>query len=331
MPRMPISYNKTKSLLFALTTFRNVSLAFIPSPNFNSLTPAAALTGTGYASRQNPLLRPIVHIRGGTIGNQVSLAAGSGDQINGENAPISSEKKASTGWNHNLPKEDSQFWTGKKELPKKYTSASDSASTQSRGTQKDRPRTGWLHNTKKEQKRSVASQTGGETKDESTTSSGNKARKLLERAMIEQKMNHRMVSPPTFHAVADGRRAVVTEHKLSVPLDRYNPPADEKSPEPMVDVYFSIVELVTKPEEEEFFLSLQGPVSGSAKREQQKRASEYKAFAGLKDAKDCILYLQVSYIQCKNHHITFIMCHTPTCICPFIGKREDLVLVLLYQ
>ncbi len=282
--RMPISCYKTKSLIFALTTFRNVSVAFNPSPFFNSLVPAVA-------SRRTPLLRPIVHIRGGTISSQISLAA-SGDEINGENTPISGEKKASTGWNHNLPKEDSQFWTGKKELPKKYSSASD-RSSQTRSSQKERVRTGWLHNTKKEQKRSVAQ--AGETKDESKDSSGNKARKMLERAMIEQKMNHRMISPPTFHAVADGRRAVVTEHKLSMPLDRYNPPADEKSPEPMVDVYFSIVELVTKPEEEAFFQSLQGPVSGSPKREQQKRASEYKAFAGLKDAKDCILYLQVSH------------------------------------
>ena len=131
---------------------------------------------------------------------------------------------------------------------------------------------------------------------EGKTNTGNTARKLLEQAMMEQKINHRIVSPPAFHAVSEGRRAVITEHKLCVPLDRSNPPADPKAKEPMVDIYFSIVELVTMPEEEAFFQSLQATTVGASaaikQREMKKRASDYKAFAKLKDAKECMLYLQ---------------------------------------
>ena len=61
-------------------------------------------------------------------------------------------------------------------------------------------------------------------------------------------------------------------------------------------VYFSIVELVTTTEEEAFFQSLQATSVGATakvrKREMNKRASDYKAFAKLKDAKDCLIYLQ---------------------------------------
>jgi len=118
---------------------------------------------------------------------------------------------------------------------------------------------------------------------------------------MDQKINHRMISPPTFHAVGEGRRAVITEHKLAVPLDRYHPPLDAKSPEPMVDIYFSVVELITTPEEEAFFQSLQAITLGSSsassstavkQREMKKRAADYKAFAKLQDAKGCFLYLQ---------------------------------------
>lgn len=225
-----------------------------------------------------------------------TLAAEKGDNINGEAPRIeksssssrNSERKPSTGWNHNLPSKDSQFWTGKKEESSGAKSTDASESSGSSGETKIK--TGWLHNKKKASSATKKS----DTKDKTAT--GNKARMLLEQAMMDQKVNHRIISPPAFHAVGDGRRVVVTEHKISVPLDRYNPPADPKDKEPMVDVYFSIVELVTTSVQESFFKSLQVSSSGASnqvkQREAKKRAADYKAFAKLQSAEECVLYLQ---------------------------------------
>lgn len=71
----------------------------------------------------------------------------------------------------------------------------------------------------------------------------------------------------------------------------------------MIDVYFSIVELVTSEEQESFFQSLQAASVGDTrtgtgatmqmkKRIMTKRASDYKSFVKLKDAKECLIYLQ---------------------------------------
>lgn len=207
---------------------------------------------------------------------------------------LAAEKKAVTGWNHKLPEKDSEFWKGQeaKELPKNNLLSAieaDQASQAQKEKKEDKPRTGWLHTKKKAP---VAKAQVGEKKADS----GNKARKLLEQAMIEQKVNHRMIAPPVFHPVSEGRRVAVTEHKISVPLDRYNPPKDPKDKEPMVDVYFSIVELISNPEEEQFFLKLQATTPGltghQKKREMMERAKQYKSFANLQDANECMLYLQ---------------------------------------
>jgi len=259
------------SLVVALA-YNSTSSAFIPS--------SVGAIRTASLTSSNP--PPILHkFRGGSILNA------SEESINGENLKgkesSAESKKASTGWNHNLPDETSPFWTGKKELPKNLVAAAQKSTDTVSG--KERAKTGWLHKT------APPKQEKGEK-----TNTGNSARKLLEQAMMEQKINHRIVSPPTFHAVSEGRRAVITEHKLCVPLDRGNPPADPKAKEPMVDIYFSIVELVTVPEEEAFFQSLQATTVGAStaikQREMKKRASDYKAFAKLKDAKECMLYLQ---------------------------------------
>jgi hypothetical protein len=220
-------------------------------------------------------------------------ASDSSENINGEasktdnssSSSSNSERKPVTGWNHNLPRQESQFWSGKKEASSGVKSTDLAEGS---GGEK-KIKTGWLHNKKKA---SAAKKSDKEAK----TDTGNKARMLLEQAMMDQKVNHRMISTPTFHAVGEGRRAVITEHKISVPLDRYNPPADPKDKEPMVDIYFSIVELVTTPAQESFFMSLQASSSGGSyqvrQREAKKRAADYKAFAKLKSAEECVLYLQ---------------------------------------
>lgn len=286
--------------IFALTTFKYFSTAFVPSAPLLLTSAASIPVKNNRQARSSGPFYSLGTIRGGSYSYSYSyspLHSTAGDEVNGEgskespssSSSSSSEKRASTGWNHNLPEEDSEFWTGKKELPKNYSSETETeteSSASKNSNSSSNFRTGWLHSNKKKK----------EVVEQENTSTGNTARKMLEKAMMDQKMNHRIVSPPTFHPVAEGRRAVITEHKIALPLDRYNPPADEKAAEPMVDVYFSIVELVSTPEQESFFQSLQATELGSTKarkqREQKKRASDYKAFAKLENADDCILYLQ---------------------------------------
>lgn len=188
------------------------------------------------------------------------------------------ESKIKTGWTHNQPK---RFSKGSSEEP----------------VEKDTLRTGWLHNKKAVEKTSskgVRNKEGDKQSD--TTTPVPNPRLLLEKAMKEQKVNHRMVSTPVFHAVGEGRRCVITEHKISVPLDRYNPPAKPLDVEPMVDVYFSIVELITSTEQEHFFMKLQQVTQGSDSkqklREQKTRAEAYKEFSKMENADDCLIYLQ---------------------------------------
>mmetsp|Transcript_12891 Transcript_12891/g.24208 ORF Transcript_12891/g.24208 Transcript_12891/m.24208 type:complete len:754 (-) Transcript_12891:120-2381(-) len=281
------------SLFLALVTFNNngVSRLFI-----SAFTPTLARglryhtnTRNFYTTVRNfPLILPLLTDK--VRSESILLASESGENINGEGFQTekssSSERKPVTGWNHNLPRKNSQFWSGKKE----DLSGSVKSTDPSEGSSGEKKiKTGWLHNKKKA---SAINKSGKENK----TDTGNKARMLLEQAMMDQKVNHRMISPPTFHAVGDGRRAVITEHIISVPLDRFNPPTDPKDKEPMVDIYFSIVELVTTPAQESFFRSLQAISSGAnnqvRQREAKKRAADYKAFAKLKNAEECVLYLQ---------------------------------------
>ena len=72
---------------------------------------------------------------------------------------------------------------------------------------------------------------------------------------MKQTVNHRIISPPTFHACGGDRRAVITEHMISVPLDRSNLPPNSigSKDDQRIDVYFSIVELIQTFEEEAFF------------------------------------------------------------------------------
>jgi len=251
--------------------------AFLPS--LNSRLGHSATSSKPFSSSS---LVDLPIIRGGS--QQTTFLQSDG--VNGEtkeganigNDPDKDNLKPQTGWNHNLPpkKESSTFW--KLEEGQESSTPKKSESTDSR--------TGWLHNTKSTKTKKEEQGESAAKKD-----SAGLARKLLEQAKMKQKLNHRIINPPAFHAVGDDRRAVITEHLLSQPLDRSNPD-DEQT----VDIYFTVVELITSPEQEAFYQSLQKTAPPSTKwarvREQQDRAEEYKSFIGLKDANECCLYLQ---------------------------------------
>ena len=185
-----------------------------------------------------------------------------------------------TGWNHNLPSEKSQFWDeasqGKMYSTEDDTSNVQEESTNDSGNENKAPtptpavRTGWLHNAEPTPQAKAISQ-----KEQQKTS---KARLMLQQAMKERDQNHRMIAPPTFHACGEGRRFVVTEHLLSVPLYRDVPRS------PRIDLFFSIVERAT----DENTAWLQELVSQSPNQ----RAKAYIKRSGLTSADDMVLYLQ---------------------------------------
>ena len=278
------NFSNASSIVLAIAsswTSSTTTSAFTASSvfalNFNSAFTTTAATSFRGGSRSHSILNASEESINGETSEEPKKESSS------KNSPKSTERP-STGWNHKLPDSTSKFWEGAKELPKNLAPETYSATSNS----KERLKTGWLHKTEKEKPKQDPNQP--------KTSSGNKARKLLEQAMLDQKKNHRIISPPTFHPVGEGRRAVITEHKLAVPFDPTNSPSDPKAPESMVDIYFSVVELVTTPEEESFFQTLQATSSGASakvkQREMTKRASDYKTYAKLKDAKECMLYLQ---------------------------------------
>jgi hypothetical protein len=186
-----------------------------------------------------------------------------------------------------LPNQTSVFWT----TPE--NDSSTQTGNESNTEEEGELRTGWLH--KKVKK--VATQKGGEDSSSKPTEGIALAQQMLREAKMKQKINHRIISPPTFHACGDGRRAVITEHFISVPVKYVNEKGEKIEDSNSIDVYFSIVDLVSTPEDESFFLSLQTRESSPTTKlaninEQQKLASAYKDFVAMKNANDCILYLQ---------------------------------------
>lgn len=171
------------------------------------------------------------------------------------------ERPRQTGWNHNTPDQDSDFWKDGPETKKQRTNS------------KVNLRTGWLHNTESPEKKATSG----------TSPSPNTARRRLELAMKEKARNHRMVVVPTFHA-GNGAQHVVTEHYLSVPLIQSE--STTSSGGDRIDVYFSILEKVTKEEDQEFFAQLQ------QETDPQQRARAYVEHAAMQDAQDMMIYLQ---------------------------------------
>ncbi|KAL7535338.1 hypothetical protein ACHAXR_006431 [Thalassiosira sp. AJA248-18] len=165
----------------------------------------------------------------------------------------------------------------------------------------DEPRTGWLHNTEPK----YYTPPGADPTNDSSPA--------MKRLLIEKMKgyrNHRLINPPAIHPCGDNRRMVVTEHKIAVPLchadlestagsatsdsittlDRvdggYN--TKESFDRHTVDVYFTIMELVSTADDEKFFSSL-----ADLTITPQQRAAIYLQRSPVNiDASRMILYLQ---------------------------------------
>ena len=254
-----------------------------------------SFTTTGKTRNHFRSLVKLHRYRGGGISSSSLHSSSSSnfsdvDGVNGsnnkKNQPKKSNAQGQTGWNHNLPSPSSSFWSSR---------GDESISKQSSSQSTKEPRTGWLHNTSPSK-----SPTSSPKNIESSSNGESKAQRRLRLEKQRVLMNHRIITPPTFHPCGAGRRAVVTEHKLSVPLVRTktnNKDDDDDSSDDRIDVFFTIVDLVTTPQQESFFLSLQQTPSPTATssvklRMQQQRAVEYVQFSSLQDADSCCLYLQ---------------------------------------
>jgi len=168
---------------------------------------------------------------------------------------LNGEGTGQTGWNHGSTGNSPDSW--KREVD------SSKVSEQPGNQGQEEQRTGWLHNTVS------PSEQNQELADKST------AQSLLQKAMKGDARNHRIISPPAVHSV-DTHRVVVTEHKISVPLD-YDGSNQER-----IDVYFTIVEKVNDEQ----------PWTALADLPPTKRAQAYVANARMENADSMVLYLQ---------------------------------------
>ena len=243
--------------------------------------------------------------------HRYASASSSGEEINGEGNPNGGNLKPRTGWTHNQPGKKSDFWRSGNDASSAGVQAqAEQSSGSSNGDQDEDedPKTGWLHNAKS--KATLAQETKAQQQLQGTntaTSGASDARQLLRREMEKKARNHRILNPPTFHAVGD-KRVVVTEHKVSLPLkhpeqssdgsegDAANllPGVNVASAGPTVDVFFTVVETIENDDDERFFahtLSLSdSPKTGPYR--QTERADLYVSHAKLSNADEMILYLQ---------------------------------------
>jgi hypothetical protein len=198
---------------------------------------------------------PLAVSRGGS-----SALFSSGDDDN--------RKVPSTGWNHNPPDPESDFW-------KKSVNGNGSSNSQSLNNKDDKKelRTGWLHNSKSKE----------DPKKEQASKGVSLAQLRLQQAMTLQQQNHRIVAPPTFHACGN-KQIVVTEHRVSVPINRQEPKTS-----PRMDLAFSIAEEVKDEAMYKWFLSLQQQSSGMTPQQQ---ATQYVTKAALQNADSMMVYLQ---------------------------------------
>lgn len=153
----------------------------------------------------------------------------------------------SSNWNHNLPDKDS---SSPAPLPTPPAEA----------------RTGWLHNTGPPK-----------AQESSNETAKSEAQLLLEQAKMQQERNHRILCPPAFHTGADSQLVAVTEHMISVPINR-------GGGSKRIDLYFSIVEIL-KDNDWQWWKSLQG-------MNPRQRATAYVAKASITNADDMMLYLE---------------------------------------
>jgi hypothetical protein len=200
-----------------------------------------------------------------------SLALYSSDRINGEGKNPDS-RRPQTGWNHNLPKDESDFWKGPR----------DEKNSASSETTRKAFRTGWLHS-------NVKPSATDSTMDRSAKGEApgtNTARRRLELAKLQRERNHRLISPPTFHACGEDRLVASTEHIISVPI--WKDGGRSQMMTQRIDVYFCVVETVVSEETRRF---LQVDLSNTTLSPNQ-RAIMYVEHLALQNADDMILYLQ---------------------------------------
>lgn len=142
----------------------------------------------------------------------------------------------------------------------------------------EEPRTGWLHNTEPK----YSSYPSSASSSDPTLSLAMK-RLLADR--MKRYRNHRIINPPAAHPCGDSNRMMVTEHKIAIPLthpdlkeaqnnqssgesnnkQRIVPveridaaffSGNEAFDEPTIDVYFTIIELLSNKQDEEHFHAL---------------------------------------------------------------------------
>ncbi|MGK3750005.1 MAG: hypothetical protein ACI8RD_002303 [Bacillariaceae sp.] len=191
-------------------------------------------------------------------------AAATSDSNNDINGKVTEGK---TGWNHKPPSESSPFWKEEETLTE---------SRQEKTTTK-KLRTGWLHNTEAVNKNKT-------TKKSATTIGGvSKAQLRLQQAMKEQRDNHRIISPGALHACGEDRQIVVTEHRLSVPVDHVNEGKESKN---RIDVAFTIVEEIKDEASRRWFESTFAIMTPS------QRAIAYVKRCAMTSAEDMFIYLQ---------------------------------------
>ena len=231
-------------------------------------TVAAILTAQTrfYSILPSTSASPRPQLSSSIVRNRLSFSMSS-DPNNTNNVENTDESEVvRTGWTHNQPKR----WTSEEAAAASTTSSSTPTTTTTE------IRTGWLHNTEapKPTTSAEAAKKNGETL----------AQRLLRLEKLKKRINHRIISSPTFHSCGGSQPMMVTEHKISVPLHRTGA-GDKNEDEETVDVFFTIAEKV-KADDEVFFKTTLSSLSPT------QRASEYVQHAGMKDAMKMILYLQ---------------------------------------
>jgi len=218
----------------------------------------------------------------GEEGEEEGAAASSNDD-DAREIDRREKKVPQTGWNHNLPSKSSGFWQSS---DSSSASSGEVPSRRSASSEGNTLRTGWLHNTEPagRQDATTAKSSGADNGGPSS----NAARQRLELAMKRQERNHR-IDAVTFHACGgadSGSVAVVTEHRLSVPLE-HGVSADKPTmAKDRVDLFFTVVEMCSTPETERFFRELASSSSP------QQRAQAYVDKSALANADKLLLYLQ---------------------------------------
>mmetsp|Transcript_17631 Transcript_17631/g.20296 ORF Transcript_17631/g.20296 Transcript_17631/m.20296 type:complete len:593 (-) Transcript_17631:85-1863(-) len=104
-----------------------------------------------------------------------------------------------------------------------------------------------------------------------------------------KELNHRLVSPPSFHACGDGRTVVVTEHRISVLTHRSNNGAADVEINAKLDVFFTVSEIIENESDDYFFRKI---LCGAKSSSPEKQASLYVNHLGMENADECIIYLQ---------------------------------------